>query len=247
MSILEVNDLSLSFGKFRVLSGVSFAVEQGEIFGIAGPNGAGKTTLFNTITGFCHGSGRITFEKKRIDRFSPHRVCRHGIARTWQVPELFTSLTVEDNVQVGAHFGRRRGEHGRGEKGEIAAAIEIVGLEGRANAGSDSLNLFEKKMTMIAAALASRPRLLLLDEPVGGLSPKEVGQSIALFRRINKELGLTIIIIEHIMRVLTELADRMLILSSGTDIICGSPAEVCANEKIIQLYLGSGYRGSGES
>ncbi len=102
-------------------------------------------------------------------------------------------------------------------------------------------------MTMIAAALASRPRLLLLDEPVGGLSPKEVGQSIALFRRINKELGLTIIIIEHIMRVLTELADRMLILSSGTDIICGSPAEVCANEKIIQLYLGSGYRGSGES
>ncbi len=145
MSILEVNDLSLSFGKFRVLSGVSFAVEQGEIFGIAGPNGAGKTTLFNTITGFCHGSGRITFEKKRIDRFSPHRVCRHGIARTWQVPELFTSLTVEDNVRVeltsdvaGVSMGEvRRARLPRLSRSSVSKAGQTR--------GSDNLNLFGRR------------------------------------------------------------------------------------------------------
>jgi len=244
VSILEVIDLSLSFGKFSVLSHVDFAAEEGEIFGIAGPNGAGKTTLFNAITGFYHGSGKILFAGKRIDRLSPHRICHRGISRTWQVPQLFSSLSVEENVQVGAHFGRRRGEHEATEKAEIAAAIETVGLMGREKVGLDSLNLFEKKKTMIAAALATRPRLLLLDEPVGGLSPKEVRDSIALFRRINKELGLTVIIIEHVMRVLTEIADRMLILSSGKNICCGTPAGVCADEGIIQLYLGSGYVGS---
>jgi branched-chain amino acid transport system ATP-binding protein len=244
MNILEVKDLSLSFGKFSVLNGVDFAVEEGEIFGIAGPNGAGKTTLFNAITGFYHGSGRILFENRRIDRLSPHRICHYGISRTWQVPELFASLSVEDNVQVGAHFGRRRGAREASEKAEIASAIEVVGLKGRERAGLDGLNLFEKKLTMIAAALATRPQVLLLDEPVGGLSPKEVGESVALFRRINEELGLTVIIIEHVMRVLTEVADRMLILSSGQNICCGSPAEVCADERIIQLYLGSGYVGS---
>ena len=239
MSLLEIRDLQLSFGKFHVLQGVTMAVEEGEIFGIAGPNGAGKTTLFNTITGYYHGSGEILYDGQSIGRWAPHKICHRGITRTWQVPALFGSLAVEDNVQVGAYFGRkRRDKQGTSEQADIAEAIEAVGLSTRAKTPVDALDLYEKKMTMIAAALATKPRVLLLDEPVGGLSPKEVGESIALFRRLNKELGLTVIIIEHVMRVLTEIAGQLLILSSGESIMCDSPAAVCAHPDIIDLYLG---------
>ena len=239
MSLLEVNDLSLSFGKFHVLHDVTMAVEEGEIFGIAGPNGAGKTTLFNTITGYYHGSGEIAYQGESIGRWAPHKICHHGITRTWQVPELFGSLSVEDNVQVGAYFGRRRRDkQGKTEKADIAEALEIVSLSARAKASASALDLYEKKMVMIAAALATKPKVIMLDEPVGGLSPKEVGDSIALFQRLNQEFGLTVIIIEHVMRVLTEIAGRLLILSSGESIMCDSPAAVCAHPDIIELYLG---------
>jgi branched-chain amino acid transport system ATP-binding protein len=233
MSHLDVIDVSFSFGKLAVLEHVSFAVEQGEVFGIAGPNGAGKTTLFNVVTGFYHGSGRVVFGGQRIDRLAPHAVCRRGVARTFQTPAFFPSLSVIENVRVGAYFG------GRNEQ-QADQALEFVGLPERRDTPVDGLNLYEKKLAMIAASLATNPRLLLLDEPAGGLSPKEVSDTVELFRRINRELGLTLVVIEHVMRVLTDVADRLLILSSGRNVCVGPPAEVCADQEVIDLYLGGG-------
>ena len=233
MRQLEISGLSFSYGRLPVLHEVEFAVEEHEIFGIAGPNGAGKTTLFNVITGFYHGSGNITFEGRRISGLAPYAVCRRGLARTFQTPALFSSLSVLENVRVGGHFGGHDERH-------AGSALEFVGLADRGNASLDSLNLYEKKLTMIAASLAAKPRMLLLDEPAGGLSPKEVTETVDLFRKINKELGITIVVIEHVMRVLTTLADRLLILSAGRPICVGAPVDVCANEEIIDLYLGGG-------
>jgi branched-chain amino acid transport system ATP-binding protein len=237
MSHLEVDNVSLSFGKLAVLNGVSFAVEPGEVFGIAGPNGAGKTTLFNVITGFYHGSGRVAFDGRRLGRLGPHAVCRRGLARTFQAPQLFPSLSTIENVRVGAYFG------GRDEAG-ADEALQFVGLQAKRDLPVESLSLQDKKLTMIAAALATKPSMLLLDEPVGGLSPKEVSEAVELFRRINQELGLTLVVIEHVMRVLTALAGRLLILSNGKDVCIGSPEKVCADPEIIDLYLGGGSRGA---
>jgi branched-chain amino acid transport system ATP-binding protein len=233
MSHLEVRDLSFSYGKLLVLEDVSFDVQEGEIFGVAGPNGAGKTTLFNVITGFHHGRGSIAFEGRSITRLSPNAVCRRGLVRTFQTPQPFSTLSVIDNVRVGAHFG------GRDERA-AEGALEFVGLADKLESPVEGLNLYEKKLALLATALATKPRLLLLDEPVGGLSPQEVSQTIELFRRINRELGLTVVVIEHVMRVLTALANRLLILSSGRKVCVGPPEQVCADQDIIDLYLGGG-------
>jgi branched-chain amino acid transport system ATP-binding protein len=237
MSHLEVRDLSFSYGKLLVLDGVSFDIEEGEIFGVAGPNGAGKTTLFNVITGFGHGRGSISFEGSSVARLSPNALCRRGLARTFQTPQPFSSMSVLDNVKVGAYFGGR-------DEGAAGDALEFVGLSGKKDDLVDGLNLYDKKMALIATALATKPRLLLLDEPVGGLSPQEVSQTIELFRRINRELGLTVVVIEHVMRVLTALANRLLIVSSGRKVCVGPPQEVCADQDIIDLYLGGGSCGA---
>ena len=233
MSHLEVRDLSFSYGKLLVLDGVSFDVQEGEIFGVAGPNGAGKTTLFNVITGFYHGKGSIGFEGRSITRLSPNAVCRRGLVRTFQTPQPFSTLSVIDNVRVGAHFGGR-------DEPAAEDALEFVGLADKRDRPADGLNLYEKKLALIATALATKPRLLLLDEPVGGLSPHEVSQTIELFRRINRDLGLTVVVIEHVMRVLTALANRLLILSSGRKVCVGPPEQVCADQEVIDLYLGGG-------
>lgn len=237
MNILETKNLTLSFGKLIVTNNLSFEVEEGEIFGIAGPNGAGKSTLFNLLTGFYRGSGEIIFKNKKISGMAPFQITREGIGRTFQIPQLFTTLTVEENVSIGAYFGDRNLQD---EKQNVKEAISFVGLAGKEKICVENLNLYDKKMTMIAAALATKPELLLLDEPVGGLSPKEVWQSMDLFKRMNQDLGLTIILIEHVMRVITELSNRLMILSSGQRICLGSPQEVCQNEQIIKLYLGVG-------
>lgn len=233
MTQLQLADVSLNFGKLAVLKHVSFDVHQGEIFGIAGPNGAGKTTLFNVITGFYHGSGKVTFDGHDLSRAAPYTACRKGVVRTFQTPEPFASMSVIENVRVGAHFGGRN-------EADAEEALAFVGLTEGLDRSVDGLNLYDKKLTLIAAALAAKPKLLLLDEPVGGLSPKEVTQTMELFRRINKDLGLTLVVIEHVMRVLTSLADRLLILSSGETVCVGEPVAVCGDQRIIDLYLGGG-------
>jgi branched-chain amino acid transport system ATP-binding protein len=235
MNILQVKNLTKRFGELAAVKGLSFNVEEGEIFGIAGPNGAGKTTLFNVITGFYQGSGNIIFDNVSITGIRPHQICHKGIARTFQIPKLFLTLPLVENVRVGAHFGVR-GAHD--EREGIKEAINLVGLQGKENVIAANLNLFDKKMTMLAAALATKPRLLLLDEPIGGLSPTEVSQSMTLFQKINRELGLTIIVIEHLMKVLTELAQRLMILQSGEKICIGPPQEVTREKRVIEVYLG---------
>lgn len=235
MSILQVNKVTQRFGQLVAVNNLSFEVEEGEIFGIAGPNGAGKSTLFDVITGFYRGSGDIIFDGSNIRGLKPHQICHKGIVRTFQIPELFLTLPIVENVKVGAHFGVRRAHD---ERERINEAINFVGLQGKENVIAANLNLFDKKLTLLAAALATQPKLLLLDEPIGGLSPTELRESVTLIQKINKELGLTIIIIEHLMKVLTEVSQRLMILHNGENICIGPPQEITKDKRVIEIYLG---------
>ncbi len=239
MNILEVKNVTKTFGGLAAVNNLSFKIGRGEIFGIAGPNGSGKSTLFNVISGFEHGTGNIFFNNENISRLSPHQICWKGMARTFQVPHLFSTFSVIKNVRVGAHFGSPVENN---EEENIKEAIRFTGLEGKENIITANLNLFDKKKTMIATALATRPKLLLVDEPIGGLSPTETIESAALFKRINSELNVTIIIIEHMMKVLAELSGRLMILDNGCKICTGSPEEVSRDERVIKTYLGGGHR-----
>lgn len=233
--ILQVENLSMSFNGVDALRNLSFEVETGEIFGIAGPNGAGKTTLFNVITGLLAGSGTIVFKSEDISSAKPHEVCHLGVARTLQVPKIFTTLDVYDNVRFGAHFGKAGSKD---EERVIDNALEFIGLADKKMEPAQQLGLFHKKLTMIAAALATQPSLLLLDEPVGGLSPVEIDPLIELIKRINRELGITVIIIEHLMKVLKALSHRMMIIHYGEIICIGTSDQVMADEKVKAVYLG---------
>jgi branched-chain amino acid transport system ATP-binding protein len=235
--ILETQHLVKRFGELVAVNDLSFEVQEGEVFGIAGPNGAGKTTLFNLISGVYPGTGRILFDGHRIDGLRPHQICHRGLARTFQISTVFSSLTVYDNVRVGANFGHP-GNH---VEQTILETLELVGLTGKADVKAEHLSLFDKKMTMLAATLATRPAVLMVDEPIGGLSPAEIEQTVALFKRINQELGITLIVIEHVMRVLMGLSDRMMILHNGAKICIGSPEEVATDKQVIEVYLGAEY------
>jgi len=235
--ILETKQVTKRFGELAAVKDLSFEVEEKEIFGIAGPNGAGKTTLFNVISGNYSGSGEIYFLGERIDRLRPFQVCLKGIARTFQIPSVFSTLTVYDNIRVGAHFGN----HVKDEKNIIKEVLEFIGLSEKQNILTTHLPLFDKKLTMVAAALATHPKLLMLDEPIGGLSPWEINQSIDIFKRINRELGITLIVIEHLMKVLMEISGRMMILHNGEKICIGIPEEVAKDKQVIEVYLGADY------
>jgi branched-chain amino acid transport system ATP-binding protein len=238
MKILEATKIYKYFGELAAVNDVSFHVDQGEVFGIAGPNGAGKTTLFNTIAGKLHGTGKIIFDGLEINGLRPHQICHNGIARTFQIPILFSTLTVYENVRVAAHFGSKEG---KGDSKNIVDALNFVGLEGKENVKLGALTLFYKKLTMLAATLATHPKLLLLDEPLGGLNIPEVRKSVSLIQKIRSELGVTIIIIEHLMKVLVEVSDRLMILHSGKNICIGIPEDVARDKRVIEVYLGERY------
>jgi branched-chain amino acid transport system ATP-binding protein len=239
VNILEVNNVTKTFGGLAAVRDLSFQIQRGEIFGIAGPNGSGKSTLFNVISGFDHGTGDIVFDNTNISGLKPHQICRKGIARTFQVPLFFSTFSVHKNVRVGSTFG----SHGEVDEEEnIKEVISFVGLEGKENVVTAKLNLFDKKKTMIASALATGPKLLMVDEPIGGLSPTETRETVGLFKRINKELNITIVIIEHMMKILAELSDRLMILDNGFKICIGNPEQVSRDERVIKTYLGESYR-----
>ena len=238
MAILELRKVNKYFGELHALSDISFELREGELFGLAGPNGSGKTTLFNVITGIIHGSGEIILEGKSVNGLRPHRICNLGIARTFQTPTVFSTLTISQNVEVGAHFS---GRNGHDEKGIIDKVIDFVGLRGKENVLAGALPLFERKMTMLAAALATEPRILLLDEPLGGLSPTEIDKSLTLIRKINKDLGITLIVIEHLMRGLVGICERLMILHYGEQICIGPPLDVVKDCKVIEVYLGKAH------
>jgi branched-chain amino acid transport system ATP-binding protein len=234
--MLETQGLSKSFGKLVALSDVSFQVEQGEIFGIAGPNGAGKSTLFNAISGnYAPSAGRAIFEGRDITGLSPDKICHLGIGRTYQIPTTFHSLSVRDNIRIGSTFG---GAHTR----QIEEILEFLKLTSIADLPAKNLDLFSTKLVMLGGVLATNCKLLMLDEPMAGFSMPEINKFIDVVRLINKEWNTTIVIIEHLLDTLINLTGRMLILSNGSLLYLGASSGVTADQRVVEVYLGSNYK-----
>ncbi len=248
MALLEVAGVVKTYGGLRAVDGLTFSVEDGEIFGIAGPNGAGKTTLFDAITGMVAAtSGVIRFDGSEIQQLSVHRICQSGIARTFQVPSVFDTQTVLANVVAGAHFGSRRSMWSSLRLSSAVAQraldeLDFVGLGHRAGDLAGPLPVFDKKRLMIASALASEPRMLFLDEPFGGLTDAEVDSLMDLIRRI-RDRSVTIVLIEHVMRALTALAEQVLIMNQGQFLFQGPPQRMLEDPDVVRVYLGESHAG----
>jgi len=250
--ILAVEDLAVAFGGLAALSGVGFEVGEGEIFGLIGPNGAGKTTVFNVLTGLYRPArGRLSFAGIDLTRLSPHRIAQAGVGRTFQNTEVFRALSALDNVLVGAHSSLQGGilsaavgapgvrrEEARA-RARALALLERVGLGDVADVAAGSLPLGRQKRLEMARALAGGPRLLLLDEPAGGLNPTETRMLMELIRRLRDELSLTLMVVEHDMELVMGLCDRVAVLHYGRKIADGTPREVAGDAAVIEAYLGA--------
>jgi branched-chain amino acid transport system ATP-binding protein len=232
VALLSVEDVTRRFGGVVAVDDVSFDVDEGEIVGLIGPNGAGKTTMFNLITRlYKPDSGDIAFDGESLLRTPPHGVVRRGIARTFQNVELFRSMTVLEHVLTGRHV--RRGERRARE------LVDYLGLDGLAHREAVQLPFGTQKRVELARALASGPRLLLLDEPAGGLNHEEVGELGDLIRGLRKDFDLTILLVEHHMGLVMGVADRVHVLDFGRMIASGTPAEVQGDRAVIEAYLGT--------
>jgi branched-chain amino acid transport system ATP-binding protein len=239
MALLAVENVTRRFGGIVALADVSLALEAGEIGGLIGPNGAGKTTLFNLITRlYKPNEGRIVFDGKDLTRTPPYRIVRLGIARTFQNVVLFQNMTVLENLLVGAHsrmrpFGERRGRR------QALEALEYVQLVDVADRLPGGLPFGTLKRVELARALVAKPRLLLLDEPAGGLNHEEVGELAGVIRKVREDFDLTVLLVEHHMNLVMSVCDRFHVLNFGRSIAAGTPAEVRANPEVIEAYLGA--------
>lgn len=235
--MLTVDRIGKSFGGVRALQNVSFAVPERSIFGIMGANGAGKTTLFAIIAGnLAPSAGAVRLRDLRLTGLPPHRVAAAGVARTFQIVRPFRGLSVQENVETALRFGAR--DRPRAAPADAAAVLGLTGLDGAAGRPAGALTLAQQKRLEVARALATGPRLLMLDEVMAGLTPAEVQDTIAMVRRIRDDMGVTVMIIEHVMGALMALSDHIVVLDHGELIASGPPAQVADDPAVRSAYLG---------
>ncbi|MFA6223038.1 MAG: ABC transporter ATP-binding protein [Desulfomonilaceae bacterium] len=239
MAFFEVRGIVKFFGGLAAVNGVSFAVQDGQICGLIGPNGSGKTTIFNLINGyFPLNKGEILFDGEKISGLKTHQICKRGVGRTFQVVKPLKRMTVLDNVIASAFLRRRSRAEAVGWAEET---IEFCGLTHYKDKIAKSLPIASRKRLEIARALATQPKLILLDETAAGLNPTELDEAINLIKKI-RDSGITIIIVEHIMKVIMTISDRIIAINHGMLIAEGSPVEVAANPEVVKAYFGADYR-----
>ena len=238
MVILEGKGLTKAFGGLMAVRDLSFELRNREILGIIGPNGAGKTTLFNLLNGFYRpDKGKVLFKGENITGLRPHQICKRGLARTFQITQSFANLTVLENVKIGAYS---RLPSSREATQEALRILDTVGLYEKRNERASALSVGHRKNLELAKALATRPELILLDEVVAGLNPKEGDDMIAYIRAI-REQGITILLIEHVMKAIMSLCNRIIVIHYGETIAEGVPEEISKNPKVVEAYLGEEY------
>ncbi|MEM1944917.1 MAG: ABC transporter ATP-binding protein [Nitrososphaerota archaeon] len=245
--ILQCSDVTVRFGGVTALKNLSLEVERGEIRGLIGPNGAGKTTFFNAVTGVVKPStGKIIFDGKEITGRKPHEICKLGVSRTHQLIKPFKNMSVLENVLVGAYFGVSGRVNSNVALDDARKSIKLVGLDGYEDTKVGTLDVLSQKLVEIARALATRPKLLLLDEPVAGLSQHETRKILNIVEEVRKN-GVTIILVEHVLKAVMTTSDRITVLNDGEKIFEGTPREVSVAPKVVEAYLGEEYSGGGSS
>jgi branched-chain amino acid transport system ATP-binding protein len=241
--LLSARRLSKDYGKLRVVSSLSFDVRAGEILGVIGPNGAGKTTLFALLSGYVPPTeGEVHLEGRPITRLRPERRCHLGIARTFQIVRPFPELTVRENVEAAALYGKRERRPAAEIAGEVDEILEATGLAPREADLARTLSLPQRKRLEVARALATRPKVLLLDEVLAGLNPRAVDEAIPLIRSLHEERGIAVLMIEHNLRAIMGLSHRVLVLNFGERIFEGTPAAAVEDPEVVRAYLGEGPR-----
>ena len=238
MTILEVQGLTKHFGGLTAVRDLNFSLQEGEILGLIGPNGAGKTTAFNLISGFLRPSaGKIIFQGESLVGLEPHQICLKGLTRTFQIVQPFYTLTVLDNVGIGAFSHRKKFSRARQKALEV---LDYVGLIEFQNRRAGSLPIASQKRLELAKALATDPKLLLLDEVMAGLTATEIAQVLSIIRKI-RESGITLFLIEHVMHAVMSISDRIIVLHHGEKIGEGSPQQVAKDKKVMDAYLGEDF------
>jgi branched-chain amino acid transport system ATP-binding protein len=241
--LLDVANLSVHFGALKAVDDVSFLVNRGDLLGLIGPNGAGKTTILNLITGTIRKTqGHVTFKNLDITGYTPDKVAKVGIARTFQITKPLIGMSVEENVMTGALFGRsNRTSSVKAAREKARTCMELTGMIGKRNLAVGQLTVPDRKRLELARSLATDPELLLLDEVMAGLRPTEVDEALSLIKRINEQMKVTILFIEHVMRAVMSISTTIMVLNYGKKIAEGSPKEIAENPLVIGAYLGKKY------